>query len=205
DDRAGHHGIPQRPRDSYFARRSAVARADASQEFGEIEILRQQRFLIVRRAAAEVVCGHVGYTLAGHGAAEQTRLHRRVDDDSDIVGFAVRQDRVFDFGRDDAVGRLQRGDGRDLRDAGHLLPVEVADTDVADLAGLPQLFTGRPAFLDVFLGFRPVDLVEIDGIDVQTAEAVLAFFEDRGLFQTFIDDAIRSPAALALREDVRLV
>src|SRR6185312_8942195 len=195
----------QRPCDGDFTCGASVARADGAEELGEVEVLRQQRFLIVRGAPAEVVFGHIRYAFARHRATEHAGLHGRVGNHADVVGAAVRQDRLFDLGRDDVVGRLQRSDGRDFRDARHLGGVEVADADVAHLAGFPQLFAGGPAFFDVFLGLRPVDLVEIDGVDVEAAKAVLAFFEDGGLFEALVDDAVRPPAPLALGEDVRLL
>ena len=36
-----------------------------------------------------------------------------------------------------------------------------------------------PAFFDIFVGLRPVNLVEIDRVDVKTAQAVFAFAAHR--------------------------
>ena len=73
---------------------------------------------------------------------------------------------------DQRVRRLQRLDRRDLLDPPQLLDAEVRDADVADEALLLELGERRPALLDVAVGDRPVDLVEVDRVDPESLEAV---------------------------------
>jgi hypothetical protein len=53
---------------------------------------------------------------------------------------------------------------------------------VPDLALLFELGQGCPAFLDVFLRLGPVDLVQIDDVDLEPSQAGVYFLPDRGLF-----------------------
>jgi hypothetical protein len=162
------------------------------------------RLLEVEGAFAEIVFRQIGDAFPGHGAGEQAGLHGRVDDDSDVLSGAIRQNLFTDFGRDQGVRRLQRGDGGDFLCTHQLSNVEVGDADVANFALLLQLGHGAPALFDIFVGLRPVHLVEIDDIEFETAEAVFSFFQYGIAFETFHDFAIGVPDAFALGEDVRL-
>ena len=51
---------------------------------------------------------------------------------------------------------------------------------VANFAFLHQIGNGGPAFFNVFVGIGPVDLVEINDVNVQTAQAVFRFAADAG-------------------------
>ena len=110
-------------------------------------------------------CGMFGDALLGHGAGEQAGVHGRIVDDADVVLLAEGKDLGFDGAVDHGVGRLQRGDGRDLQGAFHLGDVEVGDADAADLALALQLGHRGPAFFDFLVGHGPVDLVEVDDVD----------------------------------------
>ena len=58
------------------------------------------------------------------------------------------------------------------------------------------------AFFDVFVRFRPVDLVQVDDITLKAAEAVLAFLLDGIRFQDLLNLTFFVPPALTFREDV---
>lgn len=91
-----------------------------------------------------------------------------------IVPPAVGQNLRFDFGRDGRIGRLQRRDGRDFRDTLHLLRAEIRYADPAHLAFLFQLRQFAPTLFNVFLGLRPVNLVEVDYIHFEAAQTGFA-------------------------------
>ena len=76
------------------------------------------------------------------------------------------------------VRGLLRGDRGDLHDAFHLRNGEVGDADPADFSFALEVGHGGPALFDVFVRLGPVDLVEVDGFDVETAEAVFALAAD---------------------------
>jgi hypothetical protein len=62
---------------------------------------------------------------------------------------------------------------------------------------------GRPALFDVLVRVGPVDLIEVDGIDLQPSQAGLAFPPDRLGLETVADLSALVPDHAALREDVR--
>jgi hypothetical protein len=62
-----------------------------------------------------------------------------------------------------------------------------------------------PAFLDLGIGFGPVNLIEIDGVAAEAAQRIVQFLLQRRGFQGLIDGAVLVPAHGALGEDIRLV
>ena len=149
------------------------------QPLDEAEVLREARLLEARVVLAPVVLGQVRDPLTGHRAGQQAGAHRRVDDHPDSLALGEGEDLLLDLSRDQRVGRLQGLDGRDLLDAAQLLDVEVGDADVAHEALLLECGECAPAFFDVSVGYRPVDLVEVDRIDAEALEARLGLAQDR--------------------------
>ena len=135
-------------------------------------------------------------------AAQQTGLHRRIRDHADVIRSDVRQNFRLNLRRNDTVRRLQRSDGSDRLDARHLLRVVIANANPANFAGLLECGARFPAFLDIFIRLRPVDLVEINRIDAESAQAFLALAQNRFALQAFVDDAVGAPAAFAFRENI---
>ena len=154
-------------------RRAAIGRRPSTscRFFDELRLLEE------RVAAAPVVGAERGGAFPGERAGQQAGLHRAVGDDADAVGRAPRQDLGLDLAPQHAVGRLQRRDRADRLRALELRQAEVADAGVAHLAGVDQLADGRPAFLDLLVRLGPVDLVEIDRVDLQAAQAGVALGE----------------------------
>jgi hypothetical protein len=74
---------------------------------------------------------------------------------------------------------LERLHRRDLLDAPKLRDVEVRDADVPDQPLLLQLGQRRPALLDVLVGNRPVDLVDVDRVGAESLEARFRLAQDR--------------------------
>src|SRR6185503_6601008 len=85
----------------------------------------------------------------------------------------------------------------------HLGDVEVRHADVADLALLLQRSKGGPALLDVLVRVGPVDLVQVDGVDAEPAQARLTLAPDRVGLEAVADLAALVPDHAALGEDVR--
>ena len=140
---------------------------------------RELRLLEALAVLAPVVLGQALDPLARHRAGQQAGAHRRVDDHADPLALGEGQDLLLDLARDQRVRRLQRLDRRDLLDPPQLLDVEVRDADVADEAFLLQLGERRPALLDLLVGDRPVDLVEVDRVDSEPREAPLELAPQR--------------------------
>ncbi len=83
---------------------------------------------------------------------------------------AEGQDLGFDVAIDHGIWRLERGDGSDGLGALHLGDAEVGDADPADFAFALEVGHGGPAFFDLVFGHGPVDLVEVDDIELEAAE-----------------------------------
>src|SRR5207253_233346 len=109
------------------------------------------------------------------------------------------------FAVDQGIAWLKRRDRRDRKGALHLTDVEIRDADVADLALFLEPGHCRPAFLDLFVGHRSVDLVQVEGIDLEPPQAGLALAADRIRLEAVADLALLVPDHAALGEDVRPV
>src|SRR5208282_3353503 len=132
-------------------------------------------------AAAEIAGRKSGGALASHAAGEHSRKHRGIDNHADAALCAIRQNGFLDLAAQNGVRGLERSDRRDGLRALDLRCVKIGDANPADLAFLsqgcqclPSLFQAGPV-----IGRRPMDLIEIDGADLQAAKAVLAFLADR--------------------------
>src|ERR1035441_2474159 len=149
--------------------------------------------------AAEVVERQVGDPLFAHRPGQQAGVHGRVVDDANLVIEAERQNLRLDRAVDHRVGRLERSDRGDLHAALHLGYGEVRDADVTDLALMFQPHHGRPALFDVLVLHRPVDLVEVDRLHLEAAQALFHLAAD--LQQGAFDLALLVPHHAALGED----
>ena len=88
------------------------------------------------------------------------------------------------------VWRLQRLDRRDRLRAAQLRDVEVRHADVAhEPLGL-QLGERRPPLLDVLVGIGPVDLVDVDDVELEPREARLDLAADRVALEAVRDGAV---------------
>jgi hypothetical protein len=166
-------------------------------------VVRERRLLEARIVLAPVVVGQRRDPLAGHGAGEQTGGHRRVDDHADVLALGEGQDLALDVGMDERVRglqRLHRGDG--LR-AAQLGDVEVRDADVLHESFGLELGERRPALLEVLVGNRPVNLVEVDRVDAQARQARLDLTADRVALEAVHDPAAAAVEQRRLGEDVR--
>src|SRR4029077_2317647 len=92
---------------------------------------------------------------------------------------------------------------RDGQGALHLGDAEVGDADVAHLPLALEARQFRPALLNVFLWFGPVDLVEIDHIDLQATQTAFALAPNRLRLKACDDGSVRVPHPLALGENIR--
>src|SRR5712691_5163381 len=181
-----------------------MARGDFFQALDELEILGKLGLAKVGAVAAPVVFGQFRGTLAGHSPGQQTGSHGRVDDHSDTAALAIGQDFVFDAAANQRIRRLQRSDGSDFLGALELRDVKIGNADPADFAFFLQCGEGSPGFFEawaVVFG-RPVDLVQIDDIDLQPAKAAFAFLANGVRAVDFADAALVVPAHRAFGEDI---
>ena len=155
------------------ARARAVALGDEPNALDEGQVFGEPRIAELRAPRAPVVVGKRLDPLTGHRPAQQARAHRRVDDHADALALGEGQDLVLDLTCDERVRRLERLDGRGPLDTAELLDAEVGDADVAREPFAAELDECRPALLDLLVGDRPVDLVQVDGVEAQPLEASL--------------------------------
>src|SRR6185503_4306360 len=202
-DRAVHGRVAKRPRDRHRTRRGAVALSDALQPLDELEAPREVRLPEALAAPAPVVVRQPLDPLARHLPGQHPGGHRRVDDHADPLALAERQDLVLDLTVEQRVRRLQRLDRRDRLGAAQLPDREVRGADVTDEAFVLQLGEGRPALLELLVRDREVDLVEVDRLDAEAAQAGLALASERVAPQRLQGRAVRAFRLAALREDER--
>ena len=193
-------GIVKRPGDRYDSRSDFVTCADGFEKVGDGKVAGEQRLLVVLCVAAEVVLGKGGDALSGHGSGEKAGVHRGVVDGADVVLVGEGEYLGFDRSVKHGVRRLVGGDRGDFEGALHLRDAEVGDPDPADFSFALQVGHYSPAFFDVFVGLGPVNLVEVDGFDLETAETVFALSAD--LLEVVGDLAFVVPDHGAFGEEV---
>ena len=86
----------------------------------------------------------------------------------DVVLAGEGENRFFRGTVDERVGRLERSNWVNFRESLHLLDIKVGDADPADFAFVLESHERRPAFLNVLLRFRPMDLIQIDYVNLQS-------------------------------------
>src|SRR5882672_10487580 len=171
--------MPKRPGNGDVSRRTSVPRPDVTQACDERQIFGELRLLELGTAAAPIAFRETCDAFARHGAGQKTRGHRRANDDADLLQVAEGQNFLFDLAADQGIRRLERGDWRDALRYLHLFDIKVRNTDPADLPRLLELCHCLPAFFE-FRGviYGPVDLIEVNRLDPQPAQAVLTFGAD---------------------------
>src|SRR6267142_606214 len=177
DDGAGDGGKAQGPGDGDRAWNGLVTRGDFFQALDEFKVFGKARLAKFRVVPAPIVFRELGDALAGHCAGEQAGCHWRVDDHTDAAAFTMRQDFIFDLAPNQRVRRLERSDRSDFLAALKLRSIVIGNANPADFSfflqgghRLPRFFQGGAI---VFWG--PVDLIKIDDVDLQAAEAVRTF------------------------------
>ncbi len=130
-------------------------------------------------------------------------MHGGIIDNADVVLLAEWQNRRLDRAIQHGVGRLVRGNGGNLHDTLHLFHAEVRDANPTNLALLLQVGHHTPGLFDLLIRFRPVHLVEVDGIHREATKAVFRFAAN--VLQAIGDFALLIPHQAALGEDVWLV
>src|SRR5581483_10902057 len=113
----------------------------------------------------------------------QPGIHGRIDNYADIPAQAERKYVLFDFSRQNRIGRLKGRDGSDAQSTTHLLNIEVRYSEITHLAFFFEAGHLRPTFFYVGVGIRPVNLVEIDDINFESAQAGFTLPADRLGFQ----------------------
>ena len=210
DDGAGHGGIRQSPGDGDFARRCATALADGSERLDQAQVMSEHWLLEVRAVLAPIALRESSDPLPGHGATQHSGGHGGIDDDADAVPQREGENRGFNIPRQKRVGRLEGGDGSDLLGSLHLLGVEIGNADVADLSLCFEFGHFAHGFLNRAWrrAFRaafpcgPVNLIEIDSIDVQSPQAGFGFAANGGCLEVVRDLSFFIPYQTALGENI---
>src|SRR5581483_11869025 len=107
-DRAGHSRIGQRPGNRSLGGRALIKLGNLAQLLDQGQVARETRLLKLFVVLAPVVVGQARDALTRHLAAEQSRLHGRIDDDADIILPTERQNLLLDLAIDERVVRLER-------------------------------------------------------------------------------------------------
>ena len=84
-----------------------------------------------------------------------------------------RQDRLLDIPPEQVIRRLERVDRANLLERGHLAGVVVRHADVANLANADELVERLRRLGDRCGRIGPVDLVEVDVVGAERAQARL--------------------------------
>src|SRR5712672_1945333 len=204
DDGAGDGGKAQGPGDGDGAGNGLVTRGDSFQTLDQLKIFGKARLAKFGAVLAPIIFRKLGDALASHGTGECARGHRRVDDDADAAAFAVRQDFIFNLTANQGVRRLERRDGSDFLTTLKLGSIVIGNANPADFPFFLQGSHGLPGFLEggtvVFGG--PVNLIEIDDVDPQAAQAVRTFLAN-GFRRVHLRDApVLVPTHATFGEDV---
>jgi hypothetical protein len=117
-------------------------------------------------------------------AGQEAPRERRPGEDSHAESLAGWQDVRFDTAGQHRIGRLLGAEAHQAASLGDviglddLLGRERRASERPDLPGPDQVREGREGLLDVGRGVRAVDLVQVDPVGPQPAEAVLHLRED---------------------------
>ncbi len=103
------------------------------------------------------------------------------------------------------VRGLQTRYGRDSLRALHLLNAEVRHTYPTHFAFLLQLGHRAPAFLDILVGVRPVYLIQVYDIRLESPQAVFTFLANRVCLEAVTYLPVFVPHQATLREHIRPV
>src|SRR5229473_5858416 len=176
-----------------------------AQALDEFEIFRQAWLAKFRTAAAKVVRGQCGGTLASHCSGEQAGGHRRVNNYTDSPLFSVRESFRFDLPPDQRVRRLKRRHRGNLFGALNLLRIKVRNADPANFSFFLERGERLPRFFEpgTVVFRRPMDLVKIDRLHLQATQAVLAFAPDGSSAEFLSNVPFFVPAKNALGKNVR--
>ena len=179
-----------------------MAGGDPPQPLHQLEVLGELGLAELLAVPAPVVRGQRRDPLPRHRAGEQAGGHRRVHDHPDPFPLGDGEELHFDPAVDQRVRRLQGLHRRDGLRSPKLSGVEVRHADVAHHPALLQLGERRPALLDLLIGDRPVDLVEVDGLDAEALAAALHLAQQRVAPEAPCLGPPRSLGQPALGEDV---
>jgi len=171
-DGGGHLGSAQHPGDGEMGHLMAAAFGEGLELVDEGQVGAEFGFLEATSPTAPVVGGQGGDIGVAELPGQEGIGHGAVGHDADTLGYAIGQQFALDGPIQQAVWRLQGGDGVDGLKSFHLGHGEVGDPGITDLALGDQLPDGRPSLFDIGFGIRPVDLIEVDGLDTQPSQAV---------------------------------
>src|ERR1700687_2044944 len=155
-----------------------------------IEILGEIRRLKLRIGGlAHVVFGKL--TIAPHGTAQQSATEGSVSERRDAAADSVWQNVAFNFAFEEIVRGLNRVKRRDGSEALHLFRRIVAYADSANFALFVELTERSGCLLDGNEWIRPVHLVNINVVRLETTQRILEFLQNAFARGVAFDFAIR--------------
>src|SRR5713226_525920 len=155
-----------------------------------IEVLGEMRGLKLRVGGlAHVVAGKL--TIGMHGAAQQSAAEGAVRERGDAAAESVRQNVAFYFALEEIVGRLNRVKRRDGFETLHLFGRIIAYADGANLALFVEVTKSGGCLFDGDERIRPVHLINIDVVRLETTQRTLEFLENTLACGIAFDFAIR--------------
>ena len=177
---------------------------DFTQPFDKRQIAGKIGLVEVGMLVPPVIFRQSRGTLPRHRPGEQPGSHRRIDNHADPFAQAKWQGVLFNFPVNQRIGRLQRGYRRNGLASLQLVDVKVRNPDPAHFADALQLAELRPPFLElgrIRVG-GPMNLVEIDDIHAEAAQAGLDFALDGIGMQASVKHALFVPEAAAFGENI---
>src|SRR6266478_4775354 len=142
-----------------------------------IKVLREMRGLKLGVAGlAHIVVGKL--TVGPHGAAQQSAAEGTVSERGDSTAESIRQNVPFDLSLEEIVGRLNRVKRRAGSETPHLFGRIVANADSANFALFVEFTKSGGCLLDGNERIRPVHLVNIDVVCLETTQRILEFLEN---------------------------
>ena len=205
DDRAVHGRVAQGPGDGDGAGRHVVALGHRLQALHQREVLGELRLAEPRRRGLrQSSSGRPSIRSRVIPPAEHPGPHRRVDDHPDALALGEGQDR-----RPRRRGRSASTAAGGSRPARSPAPGAAAATSKLETPmwrtspSRLRLGEGRPALLDLLVGDREVDLVQVDRVDPEPREAALELAPDGVAAQAVHRRPPRPLGLAALGEHVR--
>src|SRR6266436_3744415 len=142
------------------------------------------------------ICGlpHVVFgklTIGAHGAAQQSAAEGAVGERGDAAAKSEWLNVAFYLAFEEIIRGLNRVKRRDSSETCHLFGRIIANADGANLALFVEFAKSRRCLLDGDEGVRPVYLVDIDVVRLETTEGILKLLENALARGVAFDLAIR--------------
>ena len=152
---------------------------EAIELFDGGHILTKARHLEFWIVVAQIVCREARFGI--HAPGKQPATKRTINQGRNAIVSAIWKDRFLDAPLEQIVGWLRGVKRSGSAKRVHLFRTEVAHADRPDFAGAIESGHCFGCFPDCRVGVRPMHLVDVDDVRLQTAQGVLDLLDDAGL------------------------